>query len=65
MAAAGLGRDEARAANAAFWSLTDRNGNGSASEEEWNAAREIAAGEVRAAYGVEPATVDELAVPKP
>lgn len=61
-----LGRDEARAANAAFWSLTDRDGDGSASEEEWNAARAIAAGEVRAAYGVEPATVDESpAVPKP
>jgi len=61
-----LGRDEARAANAAFWSLTDRDGNGTATDAEWNAAREIAAGEVRAAYGAEPASVDESpAVPKP
>lgn len=54
-----LGRDEARAANAAFWILMDRDGDGAASEEEWTAARQIVSQELRAAYGVEPAPADE------
>lgn len=59
-----LGRDEARAANAAFWALADRDGDGTASDEEWNAARELAEEELRSAYGDESAPADEAPVSK-
>ena len=53
-----LGRDEARAANDAFWALADRDGDGSASDEEWGAARDVAAQELQSAYGVEAVAPD-------
>ena len=54
-----LGRDEARAANAAFWTLTDRDGDGTASDEEWNDARGVASRELQAAYDAESPPPDQ------
>lgn len=58
-----LGRDEARAANDAFWALADRDGDGSASDEEWNAARDVAAQELQSAYGPETSPAPDSSPP--